>query len=126
MNTNLKLTLRWPAIAAMIVCWLTPFATLTAQTSGTGTIRGRVYNPVSKEYVRNADVRLEGTNQVTSTENDGSFQFVNVPAGPASVTVNYTGYKRVSEAFTVTPGQIATREINLTSTQAGAADASGN
>ena len=28
--------------------------------AGTGSISGRVFNPASKEYVRNAEVRLEG------------------------------------------------------------------
>ena len=94
-------------------------ASLQAQ-SGTGSIQGRVYNPVTKEYVRDAEVRLEGTNQVAYTGNDGSFQFGNVPAGPATVAVAYTGYNPVKESFTVTPGQAAVREINLTSTAANA------
>lgn len=86
---------------------------------GTGNIQGRVFNPISKEYVRNAEVRLEGTNRITYTENDGSFEFTNVPAGSASVTVSFTGYNQAKEAFTVTAGQTAVREINLTSTAAG-------
>ena len=100
-------------------CWIA--ATVHAQAPATGTVQGRVYNPASKEYVRNAEVRLEGTNQVTYTENDGSFQFNNVPAGSASISVSYTGYNAVKESFTVSPGQIATREISITSTAAGPA-----
>ena len=60
---------------------------LPLQAQSTGTIQGRVYNPATGQYVRNAEVRLEGTNQVTTTENDGSFQFNYVPAGPATITV---------------------------------------
>lgn len=86
--------------------------------SGAGTIQGRVYNPTSKEYIRNAEVRLDGTNQVTYTENDGSFQFQNVPVGPAAITVNYAGYTTAQESFTVTSGTPAVREINLVSTAA--------
>jgi TonB-dependent receptor len=93
----------------------------TAQPAGTGAIRGRVYNPASKEYVRNAEVRLDGTSQIDYTENDGSFQFSNVPAGPASITVNFTGYTTVTEKFNVAAGQVATREINVVSTAAAAA-----
>src|SRR5688572_17186319 len=73
-----------------------------AQTAGTGTVQGRVFNPVSKDYVRNAEVRLQGTDQVTYTENDGSFTFQNVPAGEATLVVTYTGYNTVTESFTVT------------------------
>ncbi|MGH7956088.1 MAG: carboxypeptidase regulatory-like domain-containing protein, partial [Opitutaceae bacterium] len=107
----------WLKRVAIACGWFFAAASLHAQ--ATGTIQGRVYNPVSKEYVRNAEVRLDGTNQVTYTENDGSFQFSNVPGGPASISVTYTGYNPVQESFTVTPGQIAAREIDLTSTAVG-------
>jgi iron complex outermembrane receptor protein len=68
--------------------------------SGTGTIQGRVYNPATQQYVRNAEVRLEGTKQVTATEADGSFQFFNVAPGSATITVTYTGYRTATETFT--------------------------
>lgn len=83
-----------------------------------GSIQGRVYNPVSKEYVRNAEVRLEGTNQVDFTESDGSFRFTNIPAGPVALTVQFAGYTTYKDAFTVTTGQPAVREINLASSDA--------
>ncbi len=90
----------------------------SAQTSATGTVTGRVYNPATQEYVRNAEVRLEGTQQAVFTENDGSFQFNGVPAGEVAISVNYSGYNPVRQSFTVAPGQTAVREINLTSTAA--------
>ncbi len=119
MNTQTSLTTRWlrPALLA-----LGAFATalsLSAQTAaGGGSIQGRVFNPVSKEYVGNAEVRLEGTSRVDYTESDGSFSFDHVPAGAATVTVSYTGYATARETFNVTAGQVASREINLTSTAA--------
>ena len=105
----------WQKLIALAGCWLAAVASLAAQTAGTGAVQGRVYNPVAKEYVRNAEVRLEGTNQITYTESDGSFQFTQVAPGAATVVVNYTGYNSVNESFTVTAGQIAAREITLTS-----------
>jgi iron complex outermembrane recepter protein len=103
---------------ALAFAWIV--STIHAQTAGTGTIQGRVFNPVSKDYVRNAEVRLEGTGQVTYTENDGSFSFNNVPAGEATITVSYIGYNTEKQTVQVGAGQTATREINLTSTAAGA------
>jgi len=88
---------------------------LHAQPAATGTIQGRVYNPASQEYVRNAEVRLEGTNQVNFTESDGSFRFGNVPPGPAAISVMFAGYTTYQDSFTVTAGQTAVREINLAS-----------
>ncbi|MFM9029695.1 MAG: TonB-dependent receptor domain-containing protein, partial [Opitutaceae bacterium] len=84
----------------------------------TGAIQGRIFNPAKSEYVRDAEVRLDGTNQVTYSENDGAFSFSGVAAGAASITVNYTGYNPVKESFTVVAGQTVVREINLTSTAA--------
>src|SRR4051812_11756936 len=120
MNTQTSLTMRWlhPALCALGL--LAAALSLPAQTTAgsTGSIQGRGFNPVSKEYVGNAEVRLEGTNRVDYTESDGSFRFDNVPIGTANVTVGYTGYTTARETFNITAGQIATREISLTSTAA--------
>lgn len=116
MNSPLSPGRRTTSIFAFVLGWLFATAGLLAQVAATGTIQGRVYNPVAKEYVGNAEVRLDGTTQVIFTENDGAFRFDNVPAGPASITVNFAGYTSAKESFTVTPGLPAVREINLVST----------
>jgi len=108
-------------LVALALGWLVSIVSLSAQTAGTGTVQGRIFNPANQEYVRNAEVRLEGTPQVAYTENDGTFQFRNVSSGEATVSVTYTGYNPVRETFTVSSGQTAMREINLTSTSAGPA-----
>jgi TonB-dependent receptor len=107
---------RWPMVFYLICGWLLAASLLQAQPAATGTIQGRIYNPATQEYVRNAEVRLDGTNQITYTEGDGSFQFANVAAGPATITVTFTGYTTVKDAFSVTAGQTAVRSINLAST----------
>jgi iron complex outermembrane recepter protein len=86
----------------------------------TGTIEGRVFNPATGQYVRDAEVRLQGTERIVNTGSDGSFRFEGVAPGQATVTVNYTGYVTATEPLNVSAGQIATREINLTSAAAGA------
>jgi iron complex outermembrane recepter protein len=108
-------------LVAFLCGWFATLLSVCAQSAAaTGTIRGRIYNPSTQQYVRDAEVRLEGTNRVTSTESDGAFTFNNVPAGSATVTVAYAGYTTATEVFTVAPGQTATKEINLRSTQAAA------
>jgi iron complex outermembrane recepter protein len=107
-------------LLAAIAAWMVG-SPCGAQSAATGTVRGRIFNPVSKDYIRNAEVILTGTNQVTYSESDGSFQFSHVPAGQAIIVVTYTGYHSARDTFTVTPGQIASREINLTSTATAAA-----
>ena len=113
----LRRIIAFGVIACVLFAWasLAPVA-LSAQPAGTGSIQGRVFNPQSKEYVRNAEVRLDGTNQITYTEGDGAFQFTGVAPGVAAISVTYTGYNPVKESFIVTGGQPSVRDINLTST----------
>jgi TonB-dependent receptor len=118
-QTNQNRLPNWQKFIVLACFWLA--AALTAQAQTTGSIQGRVFNPVTKEYVNNAEIKLEGTNQVTYSESDGSFRFENVPAGQASVSVSFTGYNTVKESFTVTAGQPAVREINISSSVAPAA-----
>src|SRR4051812_2305285 len=113
MKTALALSRNWLKVTAIILASLAAVLGAQAQTGGTGTVQGRVYNPATKQYIRNAEVRLEGSQQVVYSENDGSFQLLNVPAGEAKVTVNYSGYTPATETFTVAAGQTAVREINL-------------
>ncbi len=113
---------RWFQLLTIAIGWLVLIIPLQAQT-GAGTVQGRVYNPASGEYARNAEIRIEGLNRVVYTEGDGSFRFTNVPAGDVTLTVTYIGYNTVTETFTVTAGQTAVREINLTSTAGNAGTA---
>ena len=86
---------------------------LAAQSPGTGTVTGRVYNPATKEFVRDAEVRLEGTNLLTASGDGGYYTFANVPAGPASVSVSFAGYSKSTLPVTVAAGQTATRDLEL-------------
>src|SRR4051812_15444494 len=113
MNTPASLRRPWSAVVALTLSCLASVLTLSAQPAGTGVVQGRVFNPTTKEYIRNAEVRLEGSTQTVYTENDGSFQFLNVPAGSATVSVVYSGYAPAKDTFTVTAGQTAVREINM-------------
>jgi TonB-dependent receptor len=91
-----------------------------AQAPSIGSIEGRVFNPATGEYVRDAEVRIRGTDMVAHTEQDGSFRFHNVPAGEVTLGVAYTGYLPATDAFNVSPGSTATREIQITSSATGA------
>ena len=73
-----------------ISCALAFVSSLSAQV-GTGRITGRIFNPATQEYVRNAEIAVEGTNLVTYSADDGSYTLPNVPAGDVAVSVTYTG-----------------------------------
>jgi hypothetical protein len=86
-----------------------------------GTLTGRVFNPGTQEYVRDAEVSVEGTNLRVATESGGFFTLNNVPVGQQTVTVKYSGYATASETVNVTTGENPTRTIEIVpvGTQAG-------
>ena len=86
---------------------------LSAQTASAGKIQGRVFNPATQEYVRNAEITVEGTNLVTYSDADGSFVLTNVPAGEAVVALTYTGYEPAKARVAVAAGETATRDFEL-------------
>ncbi|HLP25822.1 MAG TPA: hypothetical protein VK477_09105, partial [Acidobacteriota bacterium] len=54
--------------------------------AATGTIAGHVYNAVTKEYTRDATVRVEGTDISVVSETSGYFTLQRVPVGEVTVT----------------------------------------
>lgn len=96
-----------PLLAAVLVL------PLAAQSGGSGTIRGRVFNDATHEYVRNAEVRVEGTSITALSEEGGSYQLANVPAGTATLDVSYTGMQDAKLVVEVMPGQTAAADFHL-------------
>lgn len=106
----------WQKLLALAMIWLAALGTANAQAAGTGVIQGRVFNPATKEYVRNAEIKVEGTNIVAVSEDDGSYRLSNVPPGSATLSINYTGYRADPATVNVAAGQVATRDFELIST----------
>lgn len=82
----------------------------------TGTIGGRIFNPATGQYVRNAEVRVEGTGLVATSADAGAYTVGPVPAGPATLTVTSTGYRTATAMVTVASGATVTRDFDLVST----------
>jgi iron complex outermembrane receptor protein len=100
-----------------LACLASTAAGQTAQKTGaSGTIAGRIFNPTSGEYVRNAQVRVESTGQVTVSESSGRYRLTNVPLGQQTVSVTFTGYQVESAVVQVSAGATATQDFSLTST----------
>ncbi|GFE82899.1 hypothetical protein GCM10011487_48990 [Steroidobacter agaridevorans] len=83
------------------------------QNVGTGGVRGRILNTATGEYVRNAEIRIEGTTIVTYSEDGGNFRLNSVPAGEITVLVRYTGLQDSKAAVTVLADQIVTLDFEL-------------
>ena len=115
-------THRWNTNCAALVGLL--FSTVAfAADAATGAIQGRVFNPATQEYVRNAEFAVAGTSLVAYSADDGSFTLTNVPAGEVTLTLRYTGYESASARLRVTSGGITTHDFNLV--PAGAKPAAG-
>jgi TonB-dependent receptor len=116
-----------PPVALAVLAALALAVSLPAQTdpatgapvsaaARSGIITGKVYNPATGEYVRNAQLRLVETGATTVSEAEGAFRFGSVPAGRLTLVVTYTGYRSVTAAVDVAPGATATKNIELVST----------
>jgi TonB-dependent receptor len=87
-----------------------------AQT-GTGDVSGRVQNVGTGRYLNNARLVLDGTNRETFTNEFGEYRFSDVPAGEVKIRASYTGLDAKTLAVTVTAGQSAALDFNLTSAE---------
>ena len=88
--------------------------TLGAQSAATGSITGRVFNPATGEYVRNATVSIVGTSLEAQTEGSGTYRLLNVPAGEVTLRVTYPGYNAITENLSVTDGATAAKDFDIT------------
>ncbi len=98
------------AFAALLAFF--PIAT-HAQAIATGTIEGRVINPVTGEYLENARITVEGTSLEAFTDQTGQYRLSNVPAGRTRVKAFYTGFPPQTTVIDVTAGQSAQQDISL-------------
>ncbi len=90
-------------------------AEVRAQAPATGRVAGRIFNPATGEYVRNAEIRLEGTERVAYSEEGGAYQLDNVPAGSARLEVLFSGYQTARASVAVAAGATATHDFELIS-----------
>ena len=105
--------LGWRRLALGCLAGVSIVAAVRAQSPATGRIVGRIFNPVTQEYVRHAEVAVDGANLAVFSNDDGSYVLSNVPAGDVTVSVSYTGYDRAVGKVALQPGQTATRDFEL-------------
>lgn len=95
------------ALAALVAS-----SALHAQ-SGTGTVTGRVLNQGTQEYLRNAVVTVVGSGLSVTAGDGGSFQLLDVPAGPQTLRFTYVGLTAKDQTVNVTPGRTVTVDVAL-------------
>ncbi len=98
---------------------------LFAQSTGTGTVTGRVLNTTNGQYMPYVVVRVPGTNISTQTNNLGEYTLRNVPAGAATVQVEYVGMDTVDQSIDINAGSTVTQNFSLGGGDAVRRDADG-
>jgi len=86
-----------------------------AQSARPGTITGRIFNPATGAYVRNAEVRIVETGQSVTSESGGVYQLSQVAPGNVTLAVSYTGYTAAKATVALTAGGTVTQDFELTS-----------
>lgn len=104
-----------PALFTLLLALALAAPAASAQaTVATGTIEGRVQNVTNGQYVKSAQVAVEGTALVTHTNQFGEYQLAGVPAGPAKLTVTYGGLDSQTARVSIGAGQTAQQDFSLT------------
>ncbi|WP_324749809.1 TonB-dependent receptor [Sphingomonas sp. LY54] len=86
------------------------------QAAGKGTVTGRVIDPATGEYLRNAIIELTeagGDRRTATSGENGEYRLLDVPAGTAEIVVRYTGYALQSATVQVAGGETARRDFAL-------------
>ena len=86
------------------------------QPRGEGTITGRIIDPATNEYLRDAIVEVtmaDGSRRTVTTADDGEYRLVDAAAGPAEITARYTGYADQSASVQVADGQTVQQDFAL-------------
>lgn len=81
-----------------------------------GAITGAVTDAGTGDPVSGAQVFVEGTEMGTLTSQDGSYRLEGVPTGQQTVRVRLIGYQRASQTVSVSSGQAATANFQLSQT----------
>ena len=79
----------------------------------TGSIEGRVQNEVNGRYLNNSRITVKGTDILALTDEAGRFRLPQVPSGPVTLEVYYTGLEKQDVLVNVPPGRTVTRNVSL-------------
>lgn len=107
-----------PAFLGVLTLTLAAAGSAAAQPAR-GMISGRIANSATGAYLDNAEVRIVGTDIVTTTTAGGRYVISNVPAGDVTVAATYTGLDSQQQKLAVPPGGTVTLDFNLTTARYG-------
>jgi len=82
----------------------------------TGVVQGLVVDAASMRPLSNVQILVAGTGIGQLTNSAGRYVLLNVPAGEYTVQATLIGYDEATQTVTVTAGQTATADIQMSST----------
>ena len=101
-------------VAFLLLAVVPTFAVvLRAQEAGVGTIEGTVRVMGTSRPVEGAQVHVVGVNIDATTNGDGVYRIVNVPARAVQLRIRMIGYAPVTKSATVTAGSTQTVDFLL-------------
>ena len=106
----------FPVAAVLIVAITGLFAPvqLNAANAVTGGVEGIVFNADNGRRLENARVSIEGTSIEAFSDADGQYRLTNIPAGPVTVQVFFTGLALQTETVTVPERATIEHDFTLT------------
>ena len=90
------------------------FASPLAHAADAGSVTGSVSNTATGNLLEGARITVPALGLNALTDNSGRFVLAGVPAGTHEVLVSYIGLDSVRAQVTVSPGQRAVRDFDLT------------
>jgi iron complex outermembrane receptor protein len=102
---------------ALTVCFA---PVVRAQPDSTAVIEGRIANATNGSFLRSARVTVKGTLLQTLSDETGFYRLQNVPAGPVTLEVFFTGLTPQTAAVTATAGATVRKDFELARDASGA------
>ena len=110
---------RWFSRLPLVLSLLALYSALSAGPAlgqSTGTIDGIVVDAADGQPIAGAQVSIEALSIGAVTDTEGQYSIANVPAGSHELSARIIGYLTATEDVTVSDGQVATIDLQLSFT----------
>lgn len=107
---------RFVALATLAALMLPRAFGAAASAETTGTVEGRVLNLTTGVYLGNARITVDGAALPAFTNNLGEYRLTDVPPGPATLRVFFTGLAPQTATIDVAAGRTAIKDFSLLQT----------
>jgi len=104
---------------------LLPICIVAASAQNTGAIEGKVLNVAAGTYLRNAQIKVEGTTFETFTNENGEYRLSNLPVGNVTLMASFPTMQAKTAIVTIPTGSTVQQDFNLLFSTRGPEEAAG-